>query len=353
MRAAGAALANAGVDASEVDAVVPVGGSIFTDDLIEDLRLRDAVFDASPAPGGNSGVCALGIAETIVRAGRGRVVLIVFSRNGSSASPIGARVASLPGQAFRTYIERPQGWVLPVQWYAMIARRHMIEFGTSKRALAAVALTAGAYAQKNPGAQMHGKPLTEEDYDSAAMISDPYQRWDCCLETDGAVALVVSAADVRAERGDIAVLAVESSRPTDPEDLTNRRDWFEIGLSKAAPAAYARAGLGPEDVDTAMIYDCFTFEVLHQLEEAGFCGRGASGDFVLSGAIAPGGGLPVNTHGGLLAEGHLGGVSHLVEGVRQLRGEAGDRQVPGARVCAVTGWGDWGDGSLALLGRDG
>jgi acetyl-CoA acetyltransferase len=102
-----------------------------------------------------------------------------------------------------------------------------------------------------------------------------------------------------------------------------------------------------------MIYDCFTFEVLHQLEEAGFCRRGESDAFVRSGEIALGGALPVNTHGGLLAEGHLGGVSHILEAVRQLRGEANARQIPRARVAAVTGWGDWGDGSMALLARSG
>jgi acetyl-CoA acetyltransferase len=206
------------------------------------------------------------------------------------------------------------------------------------------------HAQLNPSAQMHGRPLAEAEYYAAPVISDPYQRWDCCLETDGAVALIVKAADQRNGKRDVAVLAVESSRPASPEDLTNRADWFDIGLSRAAPAAYESASLGPEDVDLAMVYDCFTFEVLHQLEEAGFCARGESGAFVLAGSIAIGNRLPVNTHGGLLAEGHLGGVGHLLEAVQQLRGEAVGRQVLGARICAVTGWGDWGDGSLALLG---
>src|SRR5262249_40700073 len=157
-----------------------------------------------------------GIADAMVRSGRGRYVLIVFARNGASTTRISSRVATLPGQAFRIHLEQPQGWVVPAQWYAMIARRHMIEFGTSKKALARVAMTMTSHAQRNPGAQMHGRQLTEADYHSARVISDPYQRWDCCLETDGAVALVVAASDAPSADRAVAVLAVESSRPSSP-----------------------------------------------------------------------------------------------------------------------------------------
>jgi acetyl-CoA acetyltransferase len=199
---------------------------------------------------------------------------------------------------------------------------------------------------------LRDRPLTLEAYLASPMIADPYQRDDCCLETDGAVAMLMVASDRErmTDREPVRVLAVASSRPQSPDDLTNRIDWYRIGLSAAAPAAFDKSGAGPGDMDAAMIYDCFTFEVIHQLEEAGFCGRGDGGEFVASGATALGGKLPVNTHGGLLAEGHLGGLNHVVEAVRQLRGEAGSRQVRGARRIAVSGWGDWGDGSLAVLG---
>jgi acetyl-CoA acetyltransferase len=196
---------------------------------------------------------------------------------------------------------------------------------------------------------MYGRPLSLEAYEAAPMIADPYQLYDCCLETDGAAAIVVSAAGRNSGRRSVGVASVATARPESPDDLTNRQDWFEIGLTDAAPRAYAAAGIQPEDVDVAMVYDCFTFEALHQLEEAGFCQRGEAGPMALAGAFRLDGRLPVNPHGGLLSEGHLLGLNHVIEAVRQVRGESGIRQVDGARIAAVTGWGDLGDGGLALL----
>jgi acetyl-CoA acetyltransferase len=343
-----AALRDAGLRALDMDGVIALGGSLFTEDVIAALGLPLQVFDASPAPGGNAAVSALRLGMVMIESGRAMTVIIIFARNGSSGERIFQRVAHLPGQQFRRELEQPHGWSSPAQWYAMICRRHMIEYGTTKNQLAAVSLTAHQYAQDNPRAMRFGHQMSESDYHSAPMIADPYQLYDCCLETDGAAAVIL-AADVRSPERRIDVLAAESARPESPDDLTNRPDWYQIGLSYAAPAAYQHAGLGPQDMDAAMIYDCFTFEVIHQLEVAGFCPRGNGGSFVESGAIGPNGTLPVNTHGGLLAEGHLGGLNHVIEAVRQLRGECGRRQLTGVQRIAVTGWGDWGDGSMAIL----
>jgi acetyl-CoA acetyltransferase len=352
IRAARNALADARIGPESVDGVIPLGGLLFAEDLISGLGLRTDIADALPAPGGNSAVASLGLAEALVESGRASVVLIVFARNGSSETRIANRIRMLPGQQFRHNLEDPHGWSIPAAWYAMICRRHMAEHGTTKAQLAAVAMTMRRHGQENPRAMLRGRPLLLEDYLAGPMIADPYQRDDCCLETDGAAAVLVAARDreVLTDRPGVRILAVASARPQSPDDLTNRIDWYRIGLSAAAPAAYERAGVGPEDMDLAMIYDCFTFEVIHQLEEAGFCSRGMGGEFVASGAVTLGGKLPVNTHGGLLAEGHLGGLNHVLEAVRQLRDEAGRRQVAGARLAAVSGWGDWGDGSLAILG---
>jgi acetyl-CoA acetyltransferase len=157
------------------------------------------------------------------------------------------------------------------------------------------------------------------------------------------------ARDLRHRPVHLAGLA--EGHPDSPDDLVNRRDFFTVGLTRAAPRAFAAAGVTPSDVDAARIYDCFTFEVIQQLEEAGFCARGDGGPFVADGGIALGGRLPVNPHGGLLSDGHIAGMNHVVEAVVQLRGDGGDRQVPGAEVVAVTGWGDMGDGAIAVMTR--
>lgn len=350
VEAARRALQNAGLRPADIDGVIALGGYLHIDDVIAGLRLSPQCAGASPPPGGNAGLDSLRVAQALIESGQAKAVAIVLAKNGASEARINERVTALPGQQFRTQLERPQGWSSPAEWYAMIARRHMIEYGTTKEDMAAVSLAAYAFAQHNPRAMQRGKVLTEDRYFAAPMIADPYQLYDCCLETDGAAAVIVSA-EWRPTDRDVDVLAVASGRPKSPDDLTNRTNWYEIGLTFAAPTAFDRAGVGPADMDAAMIYDCFTFEVIHQLEVAGFCHVGEGGKLASSGAIAPGGRLPVNTHGGLLAEGHLSGLNHVIEAVRQLRGEAGHNQLASPRHIAVTGWGDWGDGSLAVLAR--
>lgn len=347
LESAEAALADAGMAAAKVDLFLPVGGEIFAEDMIAGLGLRRTLRDAWPPPGGNAAMNAVALASALLGNEMGGVALITFARNGASQNRIAGRVAALPGHQFRETLEQPAGWSVPAEWYAMICRRHMQAYGTTAEQLGAVALSARDHAQLNPRAMLNGRPLTLADYLASPYLAEPYRRRDCCLETDGAVSLVLTTAP-RGSRH-VAILAAESARPESPDDLTCRADWFDIGLTVAAPKAFERAGLEPADVDAAMIYDCFTFEVIHQLEEAGFCARGEGGPFAASGAIRLGGQLPVNPHGGLLAEGHLGGLAHAAEAVVQLRGEAGARQVPRAQTIAVTGWGDWGDGSMVIF----
>jgi acetyl-CoA acetyltransferase len=153
------------------------------------------------------------------------------------------------------------------------------------------------------------------------------------------------------KRPRVRVLGVAEGHPDSPSSITQRPDLTRLGIHKAAPIAFGQAGVSPADIDVAEIYDCFTFIVLCQLEDMGFCGKGEGGAFVSDGKLRLGGSLPLNTHGGLLSQAHMLGMNHVVELVRQLRGEGGATQVPGAEVGLATGYGDMGDGALAIMAR--
>jgi acetyl-CoA acetyltransferase len=345
---------DAGIDPAAIDGVVPYPDSVSAEDVIPVLGSPDVRFTAVAHMGGASSLAGLRLAALAVESGQADHVAVFLARNASSVSRVDTRVRQLAGQAYRRELEYPHGMNTPAQWYALACRRHMHEFGTTREALGTIALTMRANAQRNPGAQMYGRELTMEQYLSAPVIADPYLKFDCCLETDGAAAVIV-ARENRARDASGPVVRIEGiaeGHPDSADDMASRWDIFNTGLTKAAPRAFGLAGMTPSDVDIAFIYDCFTFEVIQQLEEAGFCGRGEGGPFVLDGSIAPDGSLPVNPHGGLLSEGHLTGMNHVVEAVRQLRRQVpDDRQVPGAETAAITGWGDMGDGALALLAR--
>ena len=172
-----------------------------------------------------------------------------------------------------------------------------------------------------------------------APLVEPLSRLDCCLVSDGAAAVIVTteerAADLRA--GGIGILGHAQAHSL--SSYASPGHFESLPAARSGPRAFRQAGLGPEDVDVALLYDCFTIVVLLQLEDYGFCKKGEGGAFVEDGRIGPAGGLPVNTSGGLMAEGYGGGMLHVIEAVRQLRGEAGERQVPGAEVALVSGHG--------------
>ncbi|MEV8516936.1 hypothetical protein [Dactylosporangium sp. NPDC051484] len=343
---------DAGIDPRHIDGIVGYPHQTSPEEIVSMFGLPGVTFSPTLHMGGASAVASLGSAAHAIRAGAASCVLVYRARNGASGARVGTRASHLPAQHLRTQLEHPYGLNTPAQRYAMICRRYMHEHGLTRRQLGHVALAMRAWAQLNPNALMHGKPLTMDDYLAGRMIADPYTLFDCSPETDGACAVIVTTAD-RVGGRDVAarVSAVAEGRPCAPDDLTSRPDLLAIGLDEAARRAWDASSLGPQDMDAAMIYDCFTFELLHQLESAGFAKEGEAGAFVEREGIGPGGALPVNTHGGLLSEGHLVGLNHVVEAVRQLRGECGERQVADARRIAVTGWGDLGDGSIGVLER--
>jgi acetyl-CoA acetyltransferase len=185
------------------------------------------------------------------------------------------------------------------------------------------------------------------------MIADPFRLLDCSLESDGGAALVISATDRARDMRHplVQVLSISEGHPDSPSAITHRADLTRLGIAKAAPRVFAQAGVSHGDIDVAEIYDCFTYIVLCQLEDMGFCNKGEGGPFVEGGRLRLGGPLPTNTHGGLLSQGHMLGMNHIVELVRQLRGQAGRGQVTDAEVGLVTGYGDMGDGVLAIMAR--
>jgi acetyl-CoA acetyltransferase len=347
-----AAAKDADIDPREIDGIISYPNSISAEEIAANLRLRRLSYSSVISMGGASAVASLGHALLAVEAEVAHHVLILRARNGNSSLRVKERPSTLPSQEFRRNLEFPFGWNTPAQRYSMICRRYMSEHELSRHQLAAVARSARRHAQLNPRAQMYGRLLPLEQYMAGRLIADPYTLYDCCLETDGACAVIVGAStDVRRAAGNAVVVSVADDRPETPDDLSNRPDLLAIGLDAAAKRAWEAAGVGPGEMDGAMIYDCFTFEVIHQLESAGFVGPGAGGRFVEEGNLDLGGKLPVNTHGGLLSEGHMSGLNHVVEAARQLRGEAKGRQIDNARHIAVTGWGDLGDGSMAVLER--
>lgn len=347
------AIEDAGLTPKDIDGVIPIGITGATsEEYVANFGIADLRFSAVIPHGGASAIGALQCAAAAIATGVCTTVLIPSGRNVSSGARAGVRIHQMPQFRYVTEFERPVGAIAPVQLYAPMARRHMELYGTSSEHLGEIAVSTRRHAGLHGNAVMTA-PITLEDHQASRMISDPLRLLDCSLESDGGAAFVVTAAERARDLRQPAVdlLGVAMGHPDSPSSITQRPEMTSLGIAKAAPIAFGMAGLEPEDMDVAEIYDCFTYIVLCQLEDMGFCKKGEGGPFVTGGRLGLEGELPTNTHGGLLSQGHMLGMNHVVELTRQLRHDAGRAQVPGAEVGVVTGYGDMGDGGLAILGR--
>ncbi|MSO90913.1 MAG: transporter [Acetobacteraceae bacterium] len=352
MEAALSAIVDAGLSPRDIDGIIPYGLGAVAEDFITNFGIEDLRFSATTPMGGASAVAAIQCAMAAIHAGLCNHVLLALGRTGYSGLRIGARVAQMPQFRVMADFEMPNGAIAPAQIYATMARRHMGLYGTTSRHFAEIAVTTRRHALMNRNATMT-KPITVEDHQNSRLISDPFRLLDCSLESDGAAAVVISRSDIARDlaKRPIYVMAAGEGHPDSPSIITQRPDMACLGIAKCAPRVFAQAGVTHTDIDVAEIYDCFTYIVLCQLEDLGFCKKGEGGPFVMEGNIGLSGKLPINTHGGLLSQAHIAGMNHIVELVRQLRGEAGAAQIHSAEIGLVTGYGDMGDGAMAIMRR--
>lgn len=322
--AAGAALADAGLVAPQLDGVIcgyaTTAGHLMPADLLaERIGARPEIAHGTSA-GGATGLVMLAQAVRLVRAGDARAVLVVGGEDRASGQSVTTSTHTL-AQVGDAAHEVPLGGTVPA-YYALLASAHLAAHRPTPADLAPLAVTMRAHAASTPGAHL-AKPITVEDVLASRPIAEPLRLLDCCPVSDGGAAVVVTAAP--------AAVAVTGVGEAHRHQHLTEADLGDLGARRAAAAALARAGRTVNDVDVAGIYDSFTVTLAMLLEEIGFCAPGTAGSDASAGRFAADGPLPLNTHGGLLSYGHCGvggGMAHLVEVVTQLRRTAGARQVP-------------------------
>ena len=354
------AIADAGLTKSDIDGILPPAGYSTAEEIAADLGIEGLRFSATVHMGGASPCASLRLAATAVSSGIASAVLVVFGWEGATTFRPNAERRSrrrLDTGAFADtarHFYAPYGLRAPAQIYALYLNRYVREYGIEPTDAGRVALACRENAQRNERAFMRGRELSMDEYLTAPLIAEPLRKVDCSLETDCANAVVVTTVERARDlvHRPVVYLGGAEGHPFPGDDVANRHDMLKLGIHKASAEAFAMAGVSNWDMDVLEVYDCFTYVVLLQLEALGFAERGGGGEFVRSGAIEHGGRYPLNTHGGLLSQGHCWGMNHIVEAVRQLRHEAGEAQVAGAELALVTGYGDLGDGSVAIFGRD-
>ncbi|MEU6366285.1 acetyl-CoA acetyltransferase [Streptomyces sp. NPDC046931] len=358
-QAARRALADSGLDRSVIDGFASAGlGTLAPAEVAEYLGLRPTWVDSTSVGGSTWEVMAAHAVDAIA-AGHARAVLLAYGSTARADVRAGRRTGTLSfGTRGPLQFEAPYGHTL-VAKYAMAARRHMHRYGTTLEQLAEVAVQTRANAAANPEA-MFRTPVTVDEVLSGPVIADPFTKLHCCIRSDGGAAVLLVARELVRDCRTAPVWVLGTGEHV---SHTAMSEWPDFTVSPAAVSgrlAFRRAGVRPEEIDFAEIYDAFTYMTLVTLEDLGFCGKGEGGAFVEKGRLlVRGGQLPVNTDGGGLSAQHPGmrGLFLLVEAVRQLRGEAGDRQVRRPegelpRLAVASGTGGWfcSSGTM-VLGR--
>ena len=353
-----AAVADAGLEPSEVDGLTTF--TMETNPEIQVARaagLGDLTFFSRIAYGGGAACATVQQAALAVATGVADTVVCYRAFNERSGHRFGSGISRSEPTAEGVAMSWVStfGLMTPAAWVAMFARRYMHEYGATSEDFGRVSVADRKHAATNPAAWFYGKPITLEDHQASRLIVDPLRLLDCCQETDGGQALVVTTVErARDLPHPPAVIAgaAQGSAQGQESMISYYRDDIgglpEMGL--VAEQLWAQSGIGPDDVQTAVIYDHFTPFVLQQLEEFGFCKPGEAKDFIADGGIEIGGRLPVNTHGGQLGEAYIHGMNGIAEGVRQVRGTSVN-QVDGAEHVLVTG-GTGVPTSALMLGKD-
>ena len=334
------ALADAGLSLSDVDGLATSGVSRFSATQVADYLGIQPSWSDSTFAGGSAYEMYIARASQAIAAGQASTIVISFASNQRSARSrsLGGVVETHTPEA---QFESPYGPLFPLSYYAMAAQRYMHDYGATRADLAQVAVLAREWALLNPKAfRYDAGPLTVDEVLAAPMISSPLTTADCCLVTDGGGAVVVTSLERARDLAKPPVQILGYGESTTNTSMS-QVPLLPTGAVASGKAAFSRAGLSPSDVDVVALYDSFTITVLLSLEALGFCEPGEAASLVASDRVRPGGDIPLNTSGGGLSYCHPGqyGVLLLVEAVRQLRGEAGARQVSNPQVALAHGTG--------------
>jgi 17-hydroxy-3-oxo-4-pregnene-20-carboxyl-CoA lyase len=355
VEAVGAALSDAGLNPSDVDGLVTFSMDANAEIAVaRELGIPELTFFSRIPYGGGAACATVQQAAMAVATGVASVVVCYRAFNERSDRRFGRVSAEAASSGVDNGWHYPTGLATPAATVAMFARRYMHEFGATSEDFGRVAVADRRHAATNPNAWFYGKPITLADHQASRWIAEPLRLLDCCQESDGAVALVVTNTERAADLPHPAAVVRAAAQGSGPDQFVMNSYYREdlAGLPEmnvVARQLWTQSGVGPKDVSVAVLYDHFTPFVLVQLEELGFCGRGEARHFIAGGAIELGGRLPVNPHGGQLGEAYIHGMNGIAEAVRQVRGTAVNQVSTVEHVLVTAGTGVPTSG--LLLGR--